>query len=309
MLVKTARSPFFYKFPVPVRGRKLLQNDFLEVELLDRKYYLSVLPHFHEPSLIEVEYKIKYFFENYSLDFSKLDFSKRFFNLVASEDSFLQAIHKEHLFFIETLLFNLCNHPAEGLIPLNSLYDKTKSLEENASQPCLKIKLRPDTKSQLECLHLISELLKINPEIVIRLDGNRQFEISEMLRFDEDLRSHIGDIRLDYIEEPFKNFYDTFSFRHESDLTLALDESAPLYLESSDNLNKIPLHFPLILKPSLIGISPIYKWLISDERKKRRAIISTSFEHPTIMPGHFFLANEANKHGSIEFHGLENYLV
>lgn len=80
-----------YTSPVPVRGRIISQNEFLKVTVLEKDYFVSVLPGFHESSLREIAYKIEHFFKNYALNFSHIDFDKRFFNLV-SDDEFLITI-------------------------------------------------------------------------------------------------------------------------------------------------------------------------------------------------------------------------
>lgn len=148
-------------------------------------------------------------------------------------------------------------------------------------------------------IQVINELYQLNPEMIYRLDGNKRFEIDELIAFEKTLKNNINDqafLKIDYIEEPFKNFYDSFLFKKRSELTVAIDESFINYMSSSD------LIFPAVIKPSLIGISPVISWLRSHE--DNRAIISSSFEHPSVMLALSFIARQRPN----EFHGLENFL-
>ncbi len=289
-----------YNRPVPVRGKVLTQNEFLKVTILGRDYYLCVLPGFHESTLMELAFKVKTFFTTYSLDFSHIDFELRFFNLV-KEDTFLKTIQKEVLFNIEAILLDMIRttHPhlfSHEEVLINELYRPRDSLENFSKSTCLKIKI---DKNLLATRNLLIELHEINPQLIFRLDGNRQFELSEMIEFYQILKTHIpvsAFHNLDYIEEPFKNFYDTLLFEKRARLPIAIDESLEFFFDEPN------LSWPAVIKPSLFGISSVIFWLRN--HPDNRAIISSSFEHPTIMQGLYFLARKR----LTEFHGLSHFL-
>lgn len=292
---------FEYKRPVPVRGKTLAHNQFLKVTILKEEYFISVLPSFHEATLQEMAFKIKTFFTDYKLDFSKIDLTKRFFNLVA-EDSFLKNIQAEMLFNIESVLLGIISKTHPHLIErapvlINELYRTENALVTYINTECLKIKITPGHAKKT--LQLLRELHALNPSMIFRLDGNRQFELEELVELYHVLEEGLTPASfalIDYFEEPLKNFYDTFLFQKRSKINIAIDESFQFLKDS----NK--LFSPIVIKPSLIGISPALSLLRS--RQDLRFIISSSFEHPTIMSGLYFLAQERPS----EFHGLENFI-
>ena len=289
-----------YKTSVPVRGRLISSNRFLKVNLLEKDYYLSSISGFHNSTLEEVNFKVLDFFTQYTLSFDEIDFTKRFFNLTA-EDSYLKSFSGEILFHIESLLLGILRttHPqlfSKKEVLINQLYRSETPLENYKESKCLKIKINP--RDALKTAVLLNELYEMNPNILTRLDGNRQFELEDMLYFEETLKEKIhasAFLKIDYIEEPFKIFYDSEAFLKRSDLSIAIDESF-LFLMN------VKLNFPSVIKPSFIGLSPVMFWLRS--HKDQRAIISSSFEHPSILEGLFFLAQERPS----EFHGLENFI-
>ena len=300
--IKTNFEMLNYRSPVPVRGQMIDKNRFLKVHLLNQFFYLSVLPGFHQSTLKEIDFKVKFFFSNYHLNFNDIDFAKKFFNLVDSTDFFLESIKEETLFNIEALLLGIIRttHPhlfSHNAIAINLLYNEKDGSDFYLDADCIKIKITPG--KALQAARVINELYQLNPEMIYRLDGNKRFEFIDMIVFEEELQNNIPNkafSKIDYIEEPFKNFYDTFLFKKRSHLTIAIDESYKNYMSSEDIL------FPAVIKPSLIGISPVYLWLRLHE--DNRAIISSSFEHPSILLSLEFLAGLRPN----EFHGLENFL-
>jgi hypothetical protein len=308
MMIKTKKVILPYVHPLPVRLKTISENEFLEVCIDDKKFYLSSIRGFHNLSLDEIDYKIKYFFSNYQTDSSDIDYSMKFFNTLKNHDNFLSSISGEALFHIESLLYGL--HPKAVVHPVlcNKLYDAQKSNEENATSKCLKIKIRSDEASLKKTISLINEIHKINPSALFRLDGNRRFELIDLINFSTKLEEQLSSsafLNIDYFEEPFKIFYDTYLFSKRSKIKIALDEAAALFLNS----DLLETNSPMVIKPSFLGLSTVRNWLKAEIRQKRRVIISSSFEHPSIMPGLIFLADASNSSGSIEFHGLENYLA
>lgn len=290
-----------YKRPVPVRGKVISENLFLKATVLEEDYFLSTLPHFHQATLQEIAFKVHHFFENYTLDFTNIDFTKKLFNM-ATLDFVLEGLHSETLFNIESILLGIISKTHPHLIPhtpvlVNELYRPDTPLDAYKDTQCLKIKIAP--KEERKILSLIKELHAINPSMKFRLDGNRQFEIEELIHLYETLEKGLSSqafLQIDYLEEPLKNFYETFLFQKRAKINIAIDESFQSLVQS----NK--LFSPIVIKPSLIGISPVISLLRS--RQDLRFIISSSFEHPTIMRGLYFLSSERPS----EFHGLENFI-
>ena len=226
----------------------------------------------------------------------------KFFNLIDSQDSFLDSIKEECLFSIETILLGMIQKTHTHLftynpIAINLLYNEEDGSPFYLDADCVKIKINPTNVQKT--IQTIRELYQLNPEMIYRLDGNKKFELNELIQFEQALKNGIHPsafYKIDYFEEPFKNFYDTFLFKKRSEITIAIDESYKNYMKDSN------LIFPAVIKPSLIGISSVMFWLRSHENN--RAIISSSFEHPSVLIGLSFLARQRPN----EFHGLENFL-
>ena len=300
--IETSFTTLFYRSPVPVRGITIDHNRFLKVRVLEVDYYLSVLPGLHQASLEEIDVKLKYFFSHYDLDFKSIDFGVKFFNLISLHDVFLDSIKDECLFNIEAILIGIIQktHPqlfSHDAIAINLLYNDKDGPQFYLDADCIKIKINP--MNVQKTIQVINELYQLHPEMIYRLDGNKKFELDELIEFEQSLKKGIPAYafsKIDYIEEPFKNFYDSFLFKKRSGLTVAIDESYKNYMPNKD------LIFPAVIKPSLIGISPVFFWLRSHQ--DNRAIISSCFEHPSISLALNFLASQRPN----EFHGLENFL-
>ncbi|MBY0413399.1 MAG: hypothetical protein K2Q18_04510 [Bdellovibrionales bacterium] len=289
--------------PVPVRGRLIQKNRFLKVSVLEETYYLSVLPHFHDITLEEVSFKLQFIFSNYEFNFKEVNLEKRFFNTLP-DDQFLSSIKDEMLFQIETIILGMLKKTHLHLfnsteeLKMNDLFSDTNPISSYKDAKCIKIKIDPT--SAFKTLELIKNLSQQNSKTIFRLDGNRRFEIWEMIHFYDVLRKGLDSttfLKIDYLEEPLKNFYDTFLLEKRSEIKIALDESCKNYMQHSESVSNI-----FVLKPSLIGLSPIF--LLLRSRQDLRAIISSSFEHPTVLLGLRELAKLRPK----EFHGLENFI-
>lgn len=303
--IKTSFETLPFKEPVPVRGAILNENRFLKVTLLEVDYYLSVLPYFHNTGLEELAFKVKKFFASYNFNTNHIDFSRRFFNLVEVDD-FLNSINNEVLFNIECLLLGMLKKTHSHLFDnnefqQNELYRSRRGPSAYINSKCLKIKIAPTSIDKT--IRLLNELHSLNQELIFRLDGNRLFELNDFVEFTKSLENNIPEAafnKIDYIEEPFKNFSDTYLFQKRSPIKIAMDESfSTLYTLSTEDF---PEDIPVVAKPSLFGVSCIYNWM--ETHTKNRIILSTSFEHPTVKIGLDFLAQKRPS----EFHGLENFL-
>ncbi len=283
-----------YKGPVLVRGKKISSNQFLKVSLNNQFFYFSSLPNVHQTSLQEISFELNQFFKaNRPINLEAADFNKACFGVVENSP----GLSGEMLFVIETLLLGLIKPIAPSDIKINQVYTIDKDLSEYVNAQCLKIKISP--KGMNENFKTLVSLHELYPNLKYRLDGNRQFELDELLKLTSLLEQMPLLLKnIDYIEEPLKNFYESIVFNQCSTIPLALDESFEVYFKN--NLLPIKPHSPLVIKPSLFGISPIYRWMTKNPDK--RVIISSCYEHPTVMTSLNFLAGLK----PLEFHGLEN---
>lgn len=307
--VTTKKVHLSYERALPVRKKELRDNDFCRVLLSDSAgneiadLHLSSLPGFHHSNVDEIEKVINRFFSQAILQISHIDFSKKYFNMVVRH-SFAENLSGEMLFHIESLLFFIVKkiYPEKvklsGPVHQNGLYHEKSKLEELALFHCLKWKISPATDT-VKIADKIHELRKLNPHQLQRFDGNRQFELQEFITFMKKIQKRLPDLvnLLDYIEEPFKDPFDLAWARKLTPFTFALDESFMSYYQTAQ-LDKIPKGLPLVLKPSLLGLSTtIY---LVEKFADSRIIISSAFEHPDLKEVLHFMA----AYKPWEYHGL-----
>ncbi len=300
---------FSYVAPIQVLKNQLIQNKALRVSIkIDEQYIgelaLTPLPHFHHYTLEEWRFSLKEFFEEKEFDFYHIDLEAPFFNTIKSTFVF----SGELLFAIESVLFLIIEkkyskalaHIEKKPIHINALYSSKLPLKTTPN--CLKIKIRPTPKSIADTITIIKKSQRSH----FRLDGNRSFDSLELKTFLLLLKKECGDISslIEYIEEPFKNSNDLFTFK--SQFTLALDESLIQYVEQS-KIFLFPNNFMAIIKPSLIGISKSFFLM---EQLKERAVISSTYESSSAMRPLMYLAaiNPRLHHGLDTFKFLPKEL-
>lgn len=263
-----------------------------------KDYYFSILPGFHDSRLKEVEYILKSLFnEDCTLNLSDIQMDKKFFGLIKT-DLFISS---EVLFIIETILLGVIEIKDDTLVKLNEVYSEFNPIEFYQNTKCIKIKINPQTQIP-KTIDLIKKLEQMNPQMLIRLDGNRKYSLEELNKLLLDLKLHLSIqqfSQIDYFEEPFTNFYDSLLFEKRTIVPVAIDESFKQYFKFNTTS---PLSTSInIIKPSLYGISPIIKWMNS--HPDLRCIISSTYEHPSVMPSLYYLARMR----PLEYHGLENF--
>lgn len=290
--------------PLKVRSITINKNTFLKIEFNQSSLMLSTLhelnPQFHQNSLYEIQRVLMDFFSMYKLNFEQVNFNKSFFNFVDSSISIeTRFFTPELMYHIEvTLLFLMkeLNIPVvknDLNLRLNDLSSSQESYELYKTSSCLKFKISPP--SQKEDLEYIHSLNRSNPQCLWRFDGNRQWELEELISFCDQLPSQLN---VDYFEEPFKNFSDRYLFEKRYDYKIALDES----LETLFPHLELFKQSPLVFKPSLFGISSLHQWI--NQHPDQRVIISSSYEHPSAMIGLKLLSSLK----SLEYHGLSNFI-
>jgi len=289
-----------YKKPVSVRGHLMPTNNFLKVQFQGHDFFFSTITGLHEISLKELEHHLHDFFQSLSieqLNFHSLNFNQKYFGLIINEDS----LHHEVLFAIEVLLLSLIkNIDINKDLLINQVYSSQVNVKEYKNTQCLKLKISP--KLMKENLSVLTSLHRENPHLIFRLDGNRQFELIDLLEFKHQLdqlpESSTLIKKIDYFEEPLKNFYESYLFLKNCPIPIALDESFKSYFRLDQ---KIPFENSIaVIKPALYGISSVYKWM--NQNADSRVIISSSYEHPSVLYSLSFLGQLR----PTEFHGLEN---
>lgn len=254
-------------------------------EFVETSVEISSLPHFHRYSIYEWKFILEDFFSKESFRFDQIELSSPFFN--TTEASVIKE--GELLFVIESVLFAFIekNFPqslssiSNKEIKINALYSKALRLENLPN--CLKIKIRPNPHSLQETTEIMSKLLAKNSAIIFRLDGNRTFELQELNSFVNSLDEKNLLNSVQYIEEPFKNFSDTYHFQRFSHVPVALDESITYFFDKLDAFSQC--YF--VLKPSLLGLSRCFKL---SRRYPGRVIISSSYEFPSAMRALLYLS-------------------
>lgn len=303
-------STFNYTAPITVQKNIIKTNQLLRVSIFNKDIFLgkidlSPLPFFHQYSLKEWQYVLLNFFFAKELNLENIKLDLPFFNMTESSED--QKPDGELLFIIENILFKIIEYHSpqilnlsdKKIIKVNSLHNNF--IQMTALPDCLKIKIRPTLKNLDETIHLINEVITYKPNILLRLDGNKTFELSELQFFMNKLEKECGPILsslIDYIEEPFKNFFDIHSFKQRFNYSVALDESLFIY---KNHLNLLPLKSQLVLKPSLFGISKSVEILKNAPSFKHNVVISSAYETTSALEPLLYLAAMNPK----TYHGLD----
>ncbi|MDD4974011.1 MAG: hypothetical protein PHY93_06650 [Bacteriovorax sp.] len=306
-------TDFYYTAPIIVQNYSLIKNQVLNISIFQDDKFLSTidliaLPNFHQYNLLEWQYTLENFFQFNNLNLENILLDAPLFNMVKSKKS--RAIEGELLFIIESVLFSVIEKCAPQVlsfiekrpIKINALY--SSSMKKESLPECLKIKIRPNLNNLNETIELIKSLFKQKPDILLRLDGNRRFELSDLTSYIEKLERGCGPLlfsAIEYIEEPLKNAYDFHSFNQIYSYAIALDESLEVYKNKLTQLRNFPEGLNLILKPSIFGISKSFEILKYASRFHHNVVISSTYETATAIRPLLYLA--ALTPGT--YHGLD----
>lgn len=307
---------FNYTAPITVLNRTINHNRALAVAISadERpigKIDLTTLPHFHHYTLEEWQYTLDQFFSESEISLEHIVLEAPYFNMIKNPSSFYNG---ELLFIIESILFAVMEKVSpqslslisNKAIKLNALYSSPLA-PESLSGPlaeCLKIKIRPTKECLEETSILIKNLLVTAPGIRLRLDGNRSFELDELLFFMNELETFCGlnfNQSIEYLEEPLKNQYDYLTFSKVYPYPQALDESLLCLIANLDYLLRLPANTHLVLKPSLLGISKSFAIMLLAAQQGHNVVISSSYETKSAIRPLLYLA--ANN--PLTYHGLD----
>lgn len=309
-------SDFYYTAPIIVQNYSLIKNQLLHISIFQNEKFLSQLelsplPYFHQYNLQEWQYTLENFFQFNNLNLDDIVLDSPLFNMVKSKK--IRSIEGELLFIIENVLFSVIEKCAPHVlsfiekrpIKINALYNSlyhSHILKMDSLPECLKIKIRPTPNNLHETIELIKFLFKHKPEIRLRLDGNRRFEILDLTRYIEKLEKGCGPLlfsAIEYIEEPLKNAYDFHSFNQIYSYAIAMDESLEVYKNQLTKLKNFPAGLNLILKPSIFGISKSFEILKYASGAHQNVIISSTYETASAIRPLLYLSamNPTTYHG------------
>ncbi|NAX46242.1 o-succinylbenzoate synthase [Photobacterium halotolerans] len=122
----------------------------------------------------------------------------------------------------------------------------------------------------------ISALLKAHPSLMLRLDANCAWSLSQAREFARHLApAHVS--RIAFIEEPCQRPADSLTFSKETGLALARDETLQAAVRAPDfRLNRLAGAQTLILKPTLIGSVQRCAQLIRDAHAAGMSVVISS---------------------------------
>ena len=304
-------SEFYYTAPIIIQKHSIIKNQLLKISILENEQEihtleLSALPGFHQYNIQEWQYTLDNYFHEISLNLDNIKLDMPLFNMVKNHNS--RGIEGELLFIIESVLFKviekrkpeILNLITKNPIKVCALYSNL--LKQDKLPECLKIKIRPNLANLNETIELIKYLLKNKPNIQIRLDGNRSFELAELTNYIENLERGCGPLifsAIQYIEEPLKNTFDYYSFNQIYPYAIALDESLEVYKNKLSDLNNFPAKTFLVLKPSIFGISKSFEILKYASKFQHQVIISSTYETLSAIKPLLYLAaiNPSSYHG------------
>jgi O-succinylbenzoate synthase len=166
----------------------------------------------------------------------------------------------------------------------------------------VKIKITPHRQALSELCDVLNKK-SIEGELpLLRFDGNRQFEIADLLYFLNNLNDSVVN-KIEYIEEPFKIFYDLYIFQKIFKLKIAIDESLIYFQE---NLDLLPPQTPIVLKPALYGISKSFELISKAQQLGHFIIVSSTYQPSSQFFPLLWLAHYADSFSKTpHFHGLD----
>ncbi|GIU40140.1 o-succinylbenzoate synthase [Shewanella sairae] len=159
-------------------------------------------------------------------------------------------------------------HNDEPLSAVSAVSERVASLADNVY--AVKVKVAQDALE--DEIKLIHQILAIRPNLKLRLDANRGFNLEQAIEF----AACLPLASIEYIEEPCQNPDDNQAFYQAIEMPWALDES----LNSPDYQFTMQAGLTaLIIKPMLIGsIEKLQQLIDTATEHGVRCILSSSLE-------------------------------
>ncbi len=291
-----------YKKPILLPVQNIIQNTFSRMTLKDENNIfintidIYSLPGYYRTTLDIKKLVINRFFTKQLFNLENIIFDLPYFNSTIDSTS----LDGEILFDIESALFTLLQ---SRLDPASIVKSNHLGIDELFhTKQCVKIKITPDKLKLKEISSFLNQQSKNGTIPRLRFDGNRKFELEELILFLNDLNESVLNC-IEYIEEPFKNYSDLYDFKNCYKIKIAIDESLIYFLNS---LDKLPSHTPIILKPALFGISKSFELIMSAYSMGHTVIISSTYQPASTFLSLIALAHFSNSLNLSElFHGLD----
>jgi len=169
--------------------------------------------------------------------------------------------------------FKIVSGQKELLVPINKLAFTSDDIQQYIAVKRLKVKIGRSSMEQE--ISWILALIKINPAILLRLDGNRQLTREQLQTFHQQLPPE----NIEYWEEPLSDPQQMYSLDRE--MPLALDETLEIFMREK---NFPPGVTTWVIKPSLIGgIEKAIKFIHLAQYLGFNVIISSTFDPPSYL--------------------------
>ena len=307
LLFTSSIETIHYVKPILVADKKLSENNLLKWQVFQTNVSnafaegsLQLIPLFHQSNINELKTFLVDLFLNNDLDFNNVILTKPFFNIIKISS----LPHIEFIFCAETILFEILRTHFTNHLPkihnenirVNALAS-LDNLPENTDVHCLKIKIQPNFSKQY--FFDLKKLLTYNKDLIIRLDGNRQFKLSQLNQFLEELSNVVGReniARIEYIEEALSSPDEYIEIFKKFNIPQALDESVLAF----NNLQYKQSISSLVLKPSVLSISKCFDLIKNKNHQNLKFVISSTYEPAQTLLSHFYLTQLTSK----TFHGL-----
>ncbi|MCF7823948.1 MAG: o-succinylbenzoate synthase [Candidatus Marinimicrobia bacterium] len=166
-------------------------------------------------------------------------------------------------------------------IPLNGLINKNLSewvpeAERLVAEGFQTLKIKVGRiNPELEAIGIKNIRQSIGPDVKLRLDANRSWDLETAINFGRQVTSE----QIEYIEEPLQNPRDLPHFHNGCGIHFALDETLHHILDPSISFNTYTGLNTLILKPTLIACIPRLLSLVQQAKDHLiSTVISSSYE-------------------------------
>ncbi len=135
------------------------------------------------------------------------------------------------------------------------------------------VKLKVGKKDLQGEINIVDKIRQtIGDKMKLRLDANRAWTLAEAVQFGR----AVAHLRIEYIEEPLRDFTQSAEFFRETNIPIALDETL---VHIDFEKTKIPPGVKaLILKPSVIGgIEKAVRLIVNAKKRGMMPVLSSAF--------------------------------
>lgn len=193
------------------------------------------------------------------------------------ETALLSLLANKNNLHLGSLLFG----KASPRVPINALINtdlaewvpEAKQLVEQGFST-LKVKVGR-INSELEAIGIQSLRAAVGPDITLRLDANRSWDIETAVQFGKAVAS----ANIEYIEEPLKEASELPIFFDECGQHFAFDETLHHIIDPGISFNAYTGLKALVIKPTLVACVPrIIELLTRAQTQNVLAVLSSSYE-------------------------------